>query len=96
VRDNTLYYLKGIDIPSADTILRGDVELSVPCEYIETSLGKENKINVNTNMNSFSINSAIAFNQLKPKDKNLIYGFDHQFILADKYGCNIATKISLK
>ncbi len=92
VRDNTLNYLKGIGIPSADTILRGDVELSVPCEYIETASGKANKINVNTGMNEFLINSAIEFNQLNPKDKDLIYDFDHQFIPADKYDAQYSYK----
>lgn len=92
VRDNTLNYLKGISIPSADTILRGDVELSVPCEYIKTASGNENKINVNTGMNEFLINSAIEFNQLNPKDKNLIYDFDHQFIPADKYDAQYSYK----
>ncbi len=53
LRDNTLNHLKGINIPSADTILRGDVELSVPCEHIETISGKTNKINVNPRMNGF-------------------------------------------
>lgn len=92
VRDSTLKYLKGISIPSADTILRGDVELSVPCEYIETASGKANKINVNTGMNEFLINSAIEFNQLNPKDKDLIYDFDHQFIPADKYDAQYSYK----
>lgn len=92
VRDNTLKHLKGIGIPSADTILRGDVELSVPCEYIETASGKVNKINVNTGMNGFLIDSAIEFNQLNPKDKDLIYDFDHQFIPADKYDAQYSYK----
>ncbi len=92
VRDNTLKHLKGIGIPSADTILRGDVELSVPCEYIETASGKANKINVNTGMNEFLIDSAIEFNQLNPKDKDLIYDFDHQFIPANKYDAQYSYK----
>jgi len=85
LRDNTLKHLKGINIPSADTILRGDVELSVPCDYIETPSNKENKINVNPKMNEFLLDSAIKFNALDPMDNKLIYDFDHQFIPADKY-----------
>lgn len=92
VRDNTLNYLKGIDIPSADTILRGDVELSVQCENIETSSDKANKINVNHKMNDFLISSAIEFNQLNSKDEDLIYDFDHQFIAADKYDAEYSYK----
>ena len=85
LRENTLKYLKGIGIPSADTILRGDLELSVPCEYIETSPGIINKINVNTRMNKLLVYSAVEFNQLAPGDKDLVCDFDHQFIAADKY-----------
>ena len=92
VRASTLKHLKGISIPSADTILRGDVQLSVPCEYIETASGKANKINVNTKMNKFLIDSAIKFNQLNPKDKSLVYDFDHQFIPADKYDAEYSYK----
>ena len=92
VRESTLNHLKGIDIPSADTILRGDVELSVPCEYIKTTSSKGNKINVNTRMNDFLIESAIKFKQLDTEDTNLIYDFDHQFIPADKYDANYSYK----
>jgi hypothetical protein len=92
VRENTLNKLKGITIPSADTILRGDVELSVPCEFIKTDSGKENKININPKMNEFLIRSAIKFNQLKPNDTGLIYDFDHQFIPAEKYDAEYSYK----
>ena len=92
VRDTTLKNLKGIDIPSADTILRGDVELSVPCNYIKSPSGKENKININTRMNKFLLDSAIKFKQLDPKRKNLVYDFDHQFIAADKYDAEYSYK----
>lgn len=92
LRDNTLKHLKGIEIPSADTILRGDVELSVPCDCLETASGKINKINVNTKMNEFLVNSAIVFNQLNPRNKSLTYDFDHQFIAADKYDAEYSYK----
>ena len=85
VRENTLKYLKGISIPSADTILRGDLELSVPCQTIETDSGSINKINVNTKMNKFLVESAIKFRQLDPTNQELTYDFDHQFIPAQKY-----------
>ena len=85
VRDNTLKYLEGINIPSADTILRGDVELSVACQYIETDSGTTNKININSNMNNFLVDSAIKFKQLSARSKDLVYDFDHQFIAAQKH-----------
>lgn len=92
IRENTLNGLKGISIPSADTILRGDVELSVPCSYIESTPGKINKINVNTRMNDFLLDSAIKFNQLNPKCNDLVYDFDHQFIPAEKYDATYSYK----
>jgi len=92
VRDNTLRNLKGIGIPSADTILRGDVELSEPCEYIKTASGKTNKININPGMNTFLVDSAIKFNQLDPKSRDLVYDFDHQFIAAEKYDAEYSYK----
>jgi len=92
IRDNTLNHLKGLRIPSADTILRGDTELSVPCQSIETTSSKTNKININQRMNTFLVNSAIKFKQLDPNDNNLVYDFDHQFIPADKYDAEYSYK----
>jgi hypothetical protein len=92
VRDNTLKYLKKINIPSADTILRGDVELAVPCDHIETQSGTVNKINVNTRMNKFLIDSAIKFKQLHSGDNELVYDFDHQFIPSEKYDAEYSYK----
>lgn len=92
VRDNTLKYLKKINIPSADTILRGEVELAVPCDHIETQSGTVNKINVNTRMNKFLIDSAIKFKQLHSCDNELVYDFDHQFIPAEKYDAEYSYK----
>ena len=64
----------------------------MPCDYIETASGKENKINVNTKMNKFLVNSAIKFKQLNPGDKGLVYDFDHQFIPAEKYDATYSYK----
>ena len=92
VRENTLNTLKKISIPSADTILRGDVELSTSCQFIETESMSENKININPKLNTFLIRSAIKFNQLNPKDKTLVYDFDHQFIPAEKHDATYSYK----
>lgn len=92
VRENTLEPLKKISIPSADTILRGDVELSTSCQFIETESMSMNKININPKLNKFLIRSAIKFDQLNPKDKALVYDFDHQFIPAEKYDATYSYK----
>lgn len=91
IRENTLEHLRKISIPSSDTILRGDIELSTPYQYIETDSG-ENKINVNSKMNTFLIRAAIKFKQLNPEDKELVYDFDHQFIPAEKYDATYSYK----
>gem|GEM_PF-1744110 len=96
IRENTIKSLKKISIPSADTILRGDSELSMPCQFIETETGSENKININTKLNRFLIRSAIKFKQLDPDDKDLVYDFDHQFIPAEKYDATYSYKIYKK
>ena len=92
IRENTLKPLKKISIPSADTILRGDVELSTACQFIETQSANENKININTRLNTFLIRSAIKFKQLNPNDKDLVYDFDHQFIPAEKHDATYSYK----
>ena len=92
IRENTLDHLKAISIPSADTISRGDKELAVECDEIETSGGSCHKINVNTKLNRFLIASAIKYNQLNKNDNELIYDFDNQFIPAEKYDANYSYK----
>jgi len=92
IRENTLDHLKKISIPSADTILRGDVELSTKCQFIETDSGNENKINVNSKLNKFLIRSGVKFKQIDPNDKGLVYDFDHQFIPAEKYDATYSYK----
>ncbi len=92
IRENTLNHLPKISIPSADTILRADKELSTECEFIETQNSNENKINVNNKLNQFLICSAIKFKQLDPNDKYLVYDFDHQFIPAEKYDATYGYK----
>lgn len=92
IREGTLSLLKGISIPSPDTVLRANKELAVPCTFMETGSGKENKVNINKKMNRFLLRSAVEFEQIDPKDKGLVYDFDHQFIAADKYDATFSYK----
>lgn len=85
IRDNTLSLLKGISIPSPSTILRGEKELAVDCDFLKTKLGTENKVNINTKMNRFLLRSAIKLGQIDPERKDLVYDFDHQFIPTEKW-----------
>ena len=90
IRENTLEQLKCFKVPSADTILRGDIELATTCRNIETGSGKANKINVNTKMNAFLISCAKFFDILPNED--LVYDFDHQFIPTEKYDATYSYK----
>ena len=90
IRENTLEQLKCFKVPSADTILRGDIELATACKLIKTNNGKDNKINVNTKMNAFLISCAKFFDILPNED--LVYDFDHQFIPTEKYDATYSYK----
>lgn len=92
IREHTLKHLKNIEIPSADTILRGDDELSVDSILLETDSDKEQLINVNPKMNHFLLASAIKFQQLNPNSKELVLDFDHQFIVTNKYDATYSYK----
>ncbi len=92
IAENTLQYLKKIAIPSPDTILRSDKELSTASEFIGTTDGKKNKININEKLNRFLIRSGIHFGQLKSDGENLVLDFDHVFIPTEKYDATYSYK----
>lgn len=90
IRENTLEQLYCFKAPSPDTILRGDVELATSCEFLDTSSGKENKVNVNPKMNDLLMASATFFDVLP--SKGLVYDFDHEFIPTEKYDATYSYK----
>ena len=90
--ENTLQHLKKINIPSPDTILRADKELSTASEFIGITDGKKNKININEKLNRFLIRSGVYFGQLKPGRENLTLDFDHVFIPTEKYDATYSYK----
>ena len=92
IRETTLNHLQGIQIPSADTILRADKELSVDSFLLETEVGKDHLINVNPKMNHFLLASAIKFQQVNPDSQELVLDFDHQFIATNKYDARYSYK----
>lgn len=94
IRENTLAQLKNFAVPSADTILRGDIELATPCDYITTANGTKNKINVNTRMNELLIGCAKHFDifQITSEAQDLTYDFDHQFIATEKHDATYSYK----
>ena len=92
IREHTLEQLGHIQVPSADTILRGDVELTEPCDIIVSDSGVENKININPLMNRFLLHTALKFEQIDASRDDMTYDFDHQFIPAEKYDAKFSYK----
>ena len=94
IRENTLAHLENFSAPSPDTILKGDVELSTPCDYVTTASGTENKINVNPIMNELLIGCAKHFDVFQTTDEiqDVVYDFDHQFIATEKYDATYSYK----
>jgi hypothetical protein len=94
IREHTLSHLKKFTVPSPDTILRGDIELSTPCNYLKTASGRENKINVNPTMNQLLISCAKHFDifHTPSESQDLIYDFDHQFIAIEKHDTTYSYK----
>lgn len=94
IREHTLEGLKHFRVPSADTILRGDMELATDPEYLETTHGSQNKIAVNQRMNELLIGCAHYFEMFHPDEdqQDLVYDFDHQFIEAEKYDATYSYK----
>lgn len=94
IRENTLAHLKNFAVPSPDTILRGDIELATPCDYITTASGTKNKINVNTRMNELLIGCVKHFDIFKTssESQDFTYDFDHQFIATEKYDATYSYK----
>ena len=81
---DTFRHLKGLKVPSPDTLLKMQKELSTPTEQIESSSGVINKININEKLNSLLVKTAVYTGVLKT-DQEYCMDFDNQFIPTKKY-----------
>lgn len=91
VRD-TFSHLKGLKVPSADTILNMEKELSTKAEELISAGGSKNKININERLNDLLVKTALHLDVLSAKGKDYCLDFDHQFIACEKYDTTYSYK----
>ena len=72
------------DVPSADTILRGIKELSVPNSSYKSKQGITYDFNINTKLNDLNVKSLLLTGQLE-KDQYYDFDYDNQIIATEKY-----------
>jgi hypothetical protein len=80
-------HLKSIpdnSVPSADTILRGIKELTMPNKTYISKQGKSYNFNVNTKLNRLNIKSLLLTNQLT-SGTYYDFDYDNQIIATGKY-----------
>ncbi len=81
----TFQDLKGLKVPSPDTILSMQKELSTPALTLESDNGVKNKININDKLNGLLVKTALHLDVLKTDQTDYCLDFDHQFIPTEKY-----------
>jgi len=82
---NSFEYLKGFKVPSPDTILTMETELSTPAMELVSPGGSNNKININDRLNNLLIKTAVHLGVLSSDKQDYCLDFDHQFIATEKY-----------
>lgn len=80
---STFNHLKDLNVPSPDTVLRVEKELSVPNEAITSSSNSEYEINVNDRMNALLMDTAIKYGDVCMDE--CVYDFDNEFIETEKW-----------
>jgi len=76
--------IPGNSVPSADTILRGIKELTIPNKTYISKQGKSYDFNVNTKLNLLNIKSLLLTGQLE-SDAYYDFDYDNQIIATEKY-----------
>ncbi len=84
--------LKGLKVPSPDTILNMQKELATPVETLLSGKGNENRINFNDRLNDLMLKSALHFHLLNTEEQGYTLDFDHQFISTEKYDTTYSYK----
>lgn len=88
----TLDRLKGMKVPSADTILRMETELGQPTGILLSINGNENQVNINAPLNRLLVKAATRLKILDPAEKEYCLYFDHQFIPTEKHDTTYSYK----
>ena len=76
---------KGVEVCSADTLLRMQKELATKKETTISKTGVEHDFNINISMNKLLVKLLVLTGQLSTKNDNYIFDYDNQFIPANKY-----------
>lgn len=88
----TFSHLKGLKVPSPDTILNMETALSTPARELISSGGSRNKININERLNGLLVKTALHLDVLNAECKDYCLDFDHQFIACEKYDTTYSYK----
>jgi hypothetical protein len=84
--------LPGIAVPSADTILRVQKELSTEKEIYISKQGIEHEFNINLTMNKLNIKVLLQLGLLKV-NKEYDFDYDNQIIPTEKYDSKLTYKM---
>ena len=77
--------IKGIAVPSADTLLHVQKQLSTDKETYITDKGIEHEFNVNESLNRLMIKQLAHCKQLQSNNTEYTFDYDNQFLPAGKY-----------
>jgi len=77
--------IKGVAVPSADTLLRVQKQLATDKEFFTTDKGIKHEFNVNEGMNRLMIKQLIHCKQLLSTNTEYTFDYDNQFLPTDKY-----------
>lgn len=91
--EDTFQHLKGLKVPSPDTILAMETELSTPAVELVSEGGSNNKLNINERLNGLLVKTALLVNVLNRGNEDYCLDFDHQFIPAEKYDATYSYKM---
>lgn len=77
--------IKGISVPSADTLLYVQKQLATAKETFTTDKGIEHQLNVNEDLNCLMIKQLVHCKQLESTNTEYTFDYDNQFLPAGKY-----------
>lgn len=88
----TFGVLKDFKVPSADTILAMQKELSTEVQTLYSDNGNANEINYNDKLNALMVDMSIHLGVLSQGEREYTLDFDHQFLPTEKYDAEYGYK----
>lgn len=77
--------IKGVAVPSADTLLHVQKQLATEKEVYTTDKGIEHEFNINENLNRLMVKQLVHCKQLSSTNTEYTFDYDNQFLPAGKY-----------